>query len=129
MKELRKSFCKLSLKAKLLLVVIITIWLLITVALIHEIDSVSKISKYLSSLMSIELVAYSGLIYVGRGFFIRFGKIMHTIELYQRDTRRAFRLVDRNTDKHQDEIKRLHKEIAELKTEINHIKELINGKS
>lgn len=130
MKELKRSFCKLPIKAKILLIAIITIWALITVALVQEIDSVNKISKYLSRLATPEIILYSGVIFIGREFFVRFGKISNMLTKYQGDSKRSFRLIDVHIDRHQESIKKIIKDISEIKTELETIKEILkNGKS
>lgn len=129
MKNIAKAFATLGLWNKILVLMVLVAWLLLTLALAQHwgrVDEmVSWINKQFTLTVLVSLIQIAILVNV----WYRVGAGMVMTKLYQKDTTANFRRVDREQARQDTEASHTAQRVAKLEGEVEIIKEILITKN
>lgn len=124
MKNIAKAFASLGLWNKVLVLLVLGAWLLLTLALAQDWQQVGQVVAWVNGQFSLGVLINLVQIAILVSVWYQVGASKTMVKLYQKDTTANFRRVDREQTRQDAESSQVAQRVAKLEGEVEILKEV-----
>lgn len=125
MKNIAKAFASLGLWNKILVLLVLSAWLLLTLALAQDWRQVRQVVAWVNGQFSLGVLINLVQIAILVSVWYQVGASKTMVKLYQKDTTANFRRVDREQARQDSESSQTAQRVAKLEGEVDILRELV----